>query len=74
MTSSLRQSDQTKHHQHVTSGLSIQIKVYDHGSVVPLGLWLPRGYDILTTDCGMLCLSPLLSHLVILSCDMQSTG
>ena len=32
---------------------------------VPLGLWLPRGYDVLTTDCGHL----VLCLLVPMSCD-----
>src|ERR1700735_4939750 len=28
---------------------------------IPLGLWLPRGYDVLTMDCGTCCVCPLLT-------------
>ena len=33
------------------SDLCSEKQVCSHVSDFPLGLWLPRGYDILTTDC-----------------------
>ena len=36
---------------------------------VPLGLWSPWGYDILTTDCAGCCVYPSLAYLGILSYD-----
>ena len=44
-------------------GLGTGTKVYCYQLVVSLGLWLPRGYDILTTDCGMHCLSTVMDAL-----------
>ena len=35
-------------------------------SLLPLGLWLPRGCDILTTDCGTCC---VMSPHLLMSCD-----